>query len=183
MSKTMNVPEVTTLYECLRMVIKHSESSVKNKETFDNIWRSTKWLYIFYLGAKLVWPISWNPAMSLMGCLQLYMLCILKLFVLMNRISCSVWWMFTFWKSSLIYSLSLKEHSSVKLTKWICLWPECLICQTLLPHHWNLWQQHPKMLFKIRYILTRIQIYWGPLNVVVMYTPSCWIIHINQVAM
>ena len=35
MSKTTNVPEITTLYECLRMVIKYSESSVKNKETFD----------------------------------------------------------------------------------------------------------------------------------------------------
>ena len=31
-SKTMNVSEVTTCYETLRTVIKHFESSVKNKE-------------------------------------------------------------------------------------------------------------------------------------------------------
>ena len=36
-SKTMNVPEVTTLYECLRTVIKHFECSVKNKETLDSM--------------------------------------------------------------------------------------------------------------------------------------------------
>ena len=34
-SKSMNVPEVTTLYECLSMVIKHFESSIKNTETLD----------------------------------------------------------------------------------------------------------------------------------------------------
>ena len=34
-SKTMNVPEVTTLYECLRRVVKHFEASVKNKELLD----------------------------------------------------------------------------------------------------------------------------------------------------
>ena len=34
-SKTMNVLEVTTLCECLKMVIKPFESSVKNKETLD----------------------------------------------------------------------------------------------------------------------------------------------------
>ena len=31
----MNVPEVTTLYECLRTVIKHFECSIKNKELLD----------------------------------------------------------------------------------------------------------------------------------------------------
>ena len=34
-SKSMNVPGVTTLYECLSMVIKHFESSIKNTETLD----------------------------------------------------------------------------------------------------------------------------------------------------
>ena len=34
-SKTMNVPEVTVVYECLRTVIKHFEQSIKNKETLD----------------------------------------------------------------------------------------------------------------------------------------------------
>ena len=33
--KTMNVAEVSTLYECLRTVIKHFESSIKNKELLD----------------------------------------------------------------------------------------------------------------------------------------------------
>ena len=32
MSKTMNVPVVTTLYKCQRIIIKHFESSLKNKE-------------------------------------------------------------------------------------------------------------------------------------------------------
>ena len=32
-SKAMNVSEVTNLCECLRTVIKHFESSVKNRET------------------------------------------------------------------------------------------------------------------------------------------------------
>ena len=41
-SKTMNVPEVTTLYECLRTVIKHFESSVKNKETLDQYMKILK---------------------------------------------------------------------------------------------------------------------------------------------
>ena len=31
----MNVAEVSTLYECLRTVIKHFESSIKNKELLD----------------------------------------------------------------------------------------------------------------------------------------------------
>ena len=35
-SKTMNVPDVTTLYECLRRVVKHFECSVKNKEILDD---------------------------------------------------------------------------------------------------------------------------------------------------
>ena len=35
MSKTMNVPVITTLYKCLRILIKHFESSVKNKEAID----------------------------------------------------------------------------------------------------------------------------------------------------
>ena len=34
-SKTMNVPDVTTLYECLRKFVKHFESSIKNKELLD----------------------------------------------------------------------------------------------------------------------------------------------------
>ena len=34
-SKTMNVQEVTICYECLRTVIKHFESSIKNKDTLD----------------------------------------------------------------------------------------------------------------------------------------------------
>ena len=34
-SKTMGVPEVSALYECLRTVIKHFECSVKNKELLD----------------------------------------------------------------------------------------------------------------------------------------------------
>ena len=95
-----------------------------------------------YLGAKSLWPISWNPGMSLMGCLQVYMmLCILKVFMLMNWISYSVWQMFTFWKPCFIYNLSLKECSSVKMTKW----PACVQSVwyvTLLAHHWNLWQHH-----------------------------------------
>ena len=32
----MNVPEVTTLYECLRTVIKHFECSIKNIELLDD---------------------------------------------------------------------------------------------------------------------------------------------------
>ena len=35
-SKTMNVPEVTALYECLRAMIKHFKSSVKNIELLDD---------------------------------------------------------------------------------------------------------------------------------------------------
>ena len=34
-SKTMNVAEVTTLYECLRTVVKHFKSSIQNKELLD----------------------------------------------------------------------------------------------------------------------------------------------------
>ena len=34
-SKTMNVPDVTILYECLRRVVKHFECSIKNKELLD----------------------------------------------------------------------------------------------------------------------------------------------------
>ena len=34
-SKTMNVPELTTLYETIRTIVKHFESSIKNKETLD----------------------------------------------------------------------------------------------------------------------------------------------------
>ena len=34
-SKTINVPEITILYETLRMVIKHFEASIKNKEILD----------------------------------------------------------------------------------------------------------------------------------------------------
>ena len=34
-SKTMNVPEITILYETLRMVIEHFEASIKNKEILD----------------------------------------------------------------------------------------------------------------------------------------------------
>ena len=34
-SKTMNVAEVTTLYETLRTIIKHFECSIKNKEKLD----------------------------------------------------------------------------------------------------------------------------------------------------
>ena len=82
-----------------------------------------------------------------------------------------------------IYSLSLKKRSSVKLAKLTCLCRECLICQTRLRHQWNLWQHHRQMLFKIRYIWTRMEIYWGPRNVLVLYIPSCWIIHTNQVTM
>ena len=34
-SKTMNVPEITILYDTLRTVIKHFEASIKNKEILD----------------------------------------------------------------------------------------------------------------------------------------------------
>ena len=50
-SKTMNVPEVTTLYECLRTVIKHFESSVKNKEILDQ--------YMEILEMTLLHLLSW----------------------------------------------------------------------------------------------------------------------------
>ena len=34
-SKTMNVEEVTTFYECIRSIIKHFQCSVKDKEILD----------------------------------------------------------------------------------------------------------------------------------------------------
>ena len=141
-SKTMNVHEVITLYESLRTIIKNLESSVKNKEALDNVWRFSKQLLcIFYLGAKHGWPISWNSSMSLMRYLQLHMvLCILKVFVLKSRISYSVWWTFPFWKIASDLQPKFEERSSVKLTELTCLCPESsLICQTRLPHHWNIW--------------------------------------------
>ena len=36
-SKTMNVPEITILYETLRTIIKHFEASIKNKEILDQV--------------------------------------------------------------------------------------------------------------------------------------------------
>ena len=56
-SKTMGVPEVSVLYECLRTVIKHFECSVKNKEILNECMELLELTCISYLGAKREWPI------------------------------------------------------------------------------------------------------------------------------
>ena len=131
-SKTMNVLEVTTLYECLKMVIKPFESSVKNKETLDQYmdilemtplhilsWCQTRMAH--FLKSCRVFDGMLAAAYDVMYTKGIrvderdLLLSFINVYVLK------------------IYSLSLKKHFSVKLNKLTCLCRECLICQTLLP--------------------------------------------------
>ena len=89
-STTMNVAEVSTLYECLRTVVKHFESTIQNKELLDEA--------IEILELQPLHLISWSQTRMghfLKACkvfddmLQLYMIqCIQKELELTKGIFC-----------------------------------------------------------------------------------------------
>ena len=87
----------------------------KIRRHFTNARSSKQLLYIFYLGAKPVWPIAWNPVISLMRCSSY-----VQYYIYLRQFC---WWVG--WPIQCDECLCLENHlwftSSTELTKLTCL--------------------------------------------------------------
>ena len=137
-SKAMNVPEVTTLCECFRIVIKHFESSAKNKETLDQCMKIPEMTPLYLLS----W---WQTSMahSLKSC-HVFDGMLAAVYDVMYTEGIRVDERDLLFSVMNVYVLKIMsdlqptfEGKFLHQADKTCFCPGCLICQTLLPH-WNL---------------------------------------------